>query len=734
MGRPPKDTPKPKRVQDPAQKAGLANLPKDLNAEKALLGSILADPSILPEAVQVLGSGDCFYWSTHHALFWLMVEMADEGLCIDLLTVSDRVLASGNPKRFGDLATWTGYAELAAGATLALSYARTIRRLADERALIAQTGKVIEGLQKGRDVGGLARELADMAAKGGPNPFSGSGIPSSTLPPQYEITASGRILYTTGTKRAEVSPALIAPRRLTVDADTGEYQVEVVWRDPSKGWVGHWVSREALADTQKLTRLARVGAPITAKNKGLVCEWLGACIQEWGASIEQVPTSSTLGWREKGFLWGSEIIGEVSARLDTTDPGRAQLVAGYKSAGTWQGWVDQVARPALAHPSTAIMLWASLVPALLKWIPDAPNFLVDLAGETSQGKTTALKIAASVWGDPSEQGGLVWSWDASPTWIERAASLCHGFPVILDDSKRARTSTVGQIVYAVAQGQGRGRATIEGLQKGAQWRTVLLSSGEQPLTAYCAADGGAGARVLTFWGSPLGSAREAQDIKAGVSDHHGHLGPRVVKVLLEELEQDPDCLRSSYRDLLAKVQDWLAERGAEGAVVQRVAAYMALLQLARQAALYAGLPEETCPDVWGSVLASVRASSTAADTAMKGLEVVTGYLAAHPDQVWTKIGGRPPSGGWLGRELSGGRLAVIATRLDEILSAVGLDAEGIRLRWVERGWVDAIGGRTTQNQKIDGRGVRCVVFTPEAMDLIGEGADEVEEKDLSEVL
>ncbi|MBK9649641.1 MAG: DUF927 domain-containing protein [Deltaproteobacteria bacterium] len=116
----------------------------------------------------------------------------------------------------------------------------------------------------------------------------------------------------------------------------------------------------------------------------------------------------------------------------------ARARRGFRAEGSWAGWIASVTH-AVPYPAVFLGLYAALVPPLLGLLPHSSNFILDLCGETSLGKTTALRLAASAWGCPDERGsGLLFSWDASRVFIERAAALGDFLPLFLDDTKRAR--------------------------------------------------------------------------------------------------------------------------------------------------------------------------------------------------------------------------------------------------------------------------------------------------------
>src|SRR3972149_4985916 len=99
-----------------------------------------------------------------------------------------------------------------------------------------------------------------------------------------------------------------------------------------------------------------------------------------------------------------------------------------RASGTWEGGVAAVA-PAIEPPAAATALYAALAAPLLGIVEVGQNPVLDWSGPTSTGKTTLLSLAASVWGEP---GGLIATWDITPTKMERLCAFLADLPVFLD--------------------------------------------------------------------------------------------------------------------------------------------------------------------------------------------------------------------------------------------------------------------------------------------------------------
>jgi uncharacterized protein (DUF927 family) len=311
-----------------------------------------------------------------------------------------------------------------------------------------------------------------------------------------------------------------------------------------------------------------------------------------------------------------------------------------------------------SYPRVMLALQASFAAPLLDTIK-APNFCLDLSYESSTGKTTVLNLAASVWGCPDDRnnGSMITSWDATRTWLERAAATRSGLPILLDDTKRAQgphgqTHAPGS-VYVLTNGQGRGRGSVKGSQQTRYWRTVVISTGEARLVDL-SRDGGLAARVVEVWGLPFGGQgpRYAQIIDrlgAAIARTYGHAGPVFVRWLLAHRDEW-DRWREQVRELAAE----MGKRATRG-ITSRIATNLAVLEIAGRVMHRAlDLPwryESPVHALLGELLGDDAAGNDATNRPLQALELAHGWAVANRHRFWAQDdGGAPvPAGRWLGR-------------------------------------------------------------------------------------
>lgn len=77
--------------------------PQDLAAEKAVLGSLLLDPSLMPQA-RLLIEPKHFYADAHQKLYACLLEMGEAGSPIDTVTLKDQLRRNNHFETVGGAA------------------------------------------------------------------------------------------------------------------------------------------------------------------------------------------------------------------------------------------------------------------------------------------------------------------------------------------------------------------------------------------------------------------------------------------------------------------------------------------------------------------------------------------------------------------------------------------------------------------------------------------------------
>lgn len=150
--------------------------------------------------------------------------------------------------------------------------------------------------------------------------------------------------------------------------------------------------------------------------------------------------------------------------------------------GTLEQWRNNVAKPCQESPLLIFNLSAALSGPLLKLAGlDSGGF--HLFGASSKGKTTALQVAASVWGcgaDPAASGdSFIGRWNTTGNALEAVAAAHNDGLLALDEMGTCDAKNFGKIIYDLLGGKGKSRMakTIQ-LREQRDWRITALSTGE----------------------------------------------------------------------------------------------------------------------------------------------------------------------------------------------------------------------------------------------------------------
>jgi putative DNA primase/helicase len=209
----------------------------------------------------------------------------------------------------------------------------------------------------------------------------------------------------------------------------------------------------------------------------------------------RITVVSRTGWHEVGgrsvFVLPGETIGPCGAERVILD---AAASGPYETQGTVDEWRDGAAKLASGHAVLVLAISAALAGPLLG-LAGYEGGGLHLLGRSSTGKTTALRLAASVWGR-GDTPGFVRAWRATANGLEGAAAGATDTALILDELGQVEARELAATLYMLANGSGKARAHRDGsLRDPKSWRVLTLSSGEVPIDAKLAEDHGRKSRA-----------------------------------------------------------------------------------------------------------------------------------------------------------------------------------------------------------------------------------------------
>lgn len=449
--------------------------------------------------------------------------------------------------------------------------------------------------------------------------------------------------------------------------------------------------RKEAQSHRDLIQLAGNSFPVNTVNAAEMVRFLAAFEDINALRLPRMQITSVPGWQRDGtFLIGNQHLtptGPGTLRLVTQSDGEQQLVVGYRTAGTLQAWKNAIAlvKP---YPRVVAVLLACLAAPLLKVI-GAPNFILNLGGDTTTGKTISQHVGGSIWGYPNEKDpdGVSQKWSSTVVGVERLAAMRHGLPLILDDTSSADEDRIWKIVYLVTDSRGKTRGAIKGIAKTVTFSTVCVSSGEHPLREFFKGKGGAVKRILEIDGAPFGENNESlvMKIDAAVLANYGHAGLMLISWLLNE--KGCEARWANLVDRYKQARKYYSKLAGEDG--KRISDYPAVLDVAahvgREALGLKWLPEHPMEVLWK---AATEAAQDPND-AKAALEFAYSWAIENQE----RFHGRSPSdfrresrlaGRW---ETTWTELHFLSNVLETELKRQGYDPKAIIKRWHRNGWL-----------------------------------------------
>ena len=304
------------------------------------------------------------------------------------------------------------------------------------------------------------------------------------------------------------------------------------------------------------------------------------------------------GWHEDSYIMPS---GETITATDK-DPaiiynGDTSQAKAYQPNGELTDWQQSIARYAVGNSRLCLALGASFAAPLLSLLNEESGGF-HLMGDSSDGKTTAAKVALSVWGKPS---GSLLSWSGTKIGFSNTAAARNDGLLVLDEIGQASPHVIGDTVYSVMNGINKVQGAKQGGNRAlSRWKVMMFSTGEKTpdsILKHHKGDWNAGqaARLPsiraaaqygiydTLHGFEDG-ALLSEHIAQSAEKYHGVAGRLFIQQLLDDLEQAKQQATERMAAFMATIPEL---SGQARRVAKRFALAAAALELA---APVTGLP------------------------------------------------------------------------------------------------------------------------------------------------
>ena len=338
----------------------------------------------------------------------------------------------------------------------------------------------------------------------------------------------------------------IMPISRLINIDTGEVKLTLAFKPPGrdKKWRTTIVDKSTVSTSRNITSLSSQGISVTSNSASALVDYIN---DMENLNYDIIPEQKSIG--RLGYIPGEGFSPYVEGLVFDGDASFRNLYQSVESKGNQGVWHETAMECRRQSLTARIMLAASFASPILSLVGSLPFFVHLWGVDSGTGKTVALMLAASVWGNPA-LGSYVQTFNGTQVGQERTAAFLNHLPVCLDELQLT-TDSRGKTnfdVYQLAQGVGRSRGKKSGgVELTPTWSCCFLTTGESPLTSISA---GAGAvnRVIDIE-CTAGSAvlTDGQRISGNLKRNYGFAGQMFVERLYQD-EKTQEAVREIYQD------------------------------------------------------------------------------------------------------------------------------------------------------------------------------------------
>jgi putative DNA primase/helicase len=333
----------------------------------------------------------------------------------------------------------------------------------------------------------------------------------------------------------------------------------------------------------------QIGTSAQAKNQ------LAIYIQTQQTDV-RVRCTDRIGWHDDVYVLPDRTIGEGEEMVMFQSPGG--VVSQFKQRGTLEQWRDHVAAHCQGNSRMVFCVSAAFAAPLLHHSGVSSGGF-HIWGDSSSGKSTAFKVAGSVYGGKDYPR----NWRMTDNALEMVAAQHSDALLLLDEIAQVDPKVVGDTVYMLANETGKGRATQTATARRTHtWRVLFLSDGEVSLANHMS-EAGKGARGghdvrMAHIGADAGKGYGVYDTLhdfadgAALSNHLVSMAQQYYGVagmaFIERAVNSAGTLSDTLRAKVSKITQEICPPNAHGQV-SRVASRFALVGVAGEMASKAGI-------------------------------------------------------------------------------------------------------------------------------------------------
>lgn len=506
-------------------------------------------------------------------------------------------------------------------------------------------------------------------------------------------------------------PNPITITRRIVNIDTGEEKLELAYTKGDKKWRRKIVSKSVTSNSRKIVELAECGIAVTSETAKYLVNYL---FQLENLNLDIIPEIQSIS--RLGMIPDVGFSPYVDGIVFDGDDTFRNAYSAIGSKGKRDSWVKLMQGLRETNLEVRILLAASFASVLVSPLNINPFFVHIWSAESGSGKTVALMVGASVWGDPHWQGqAYIQSFNATQVGLERSAAFFNHLPYMIDELqllKDPRGRNKFDVVYLLSEGRGRTRGNkLGGIDETPTWANCIITTGETPLTTESS---GAGAinRVISIECSPERPIiTNGNELVSLLYKNYGFAGKEFVDRLYEPGGLNVTLAQDIYSDCFKQL--------SEGESTEKQA--MAAAAILTGDALATKWIFQDGHALTAKEISKFLATKEEVNIGERGYHYICDWVAQNANKLRDQTS---DDRGDIYGIIENNVAYIIASVFDNACREGGFDPHPLRSWMLKKGLLKTTSSRSTVTKRINGVSVvRCVAVILEAEDQISPDDD-----------
>ena len=345
----------------------------------------------------------------------------------------------------------------------------------------------------------------------------------------------------------------IMPVERLVNIDTGDVKLKLAFKrsGSDRKWQTTIVGKDVISTARNITSLSSQGISVTSTSASTLVDYLN---DMENLNYDIIPERKSIG--RLGYIEGEGFSPYVEDLVFDGDASFKNLYSCVQPKGAYTEWYQIALECRKMSVTSRILLAASFASPLLSIVGSLPFFVHLWGVDSGTGKTVALMLAASVWGNPAV-GSYVQTFNGTQVGQERTAAFLNHLPMCLDELQLTKNSK-GQSnfdVYQLAQGVGRARGKKQGgVDMVPTWSCCFLTTGESPITSGSAGAGAVNRVIDIECTAGQVAIKDGHRIANKLKQHYGWAGQDFVEKIYES-DAVQEQIRELYQDIFRELCD-----------------------------------------------------------------------------------------------------------------------------------------------------------------------------------